>query len=97
MSVSLEPLRKIKCSYEKCFQSFETESAMKRHKLHAAEHDYCHKCDADFLNWQEFAYHKITAPDKHNQACRVCGDEFKSRSGLKRHIELVCFTSSSVS
>jgi hypothetical protein len=25
----------------------------------------------------------------HNKACRVCGDEFKSVSGMRRHIELV--------
>lgn len=62
---------------------------MKRHKRHSDEHDYCHKCDVDCLSFEELAYHKITRPVEHGLACRVCGDEFKSKSGLRRHIELV--------
>ncbi|KAH7380369.1 hypothetical protein DE146DRAFT_625149 [Phaeosphaeria sp. MPI-PUGE-AT-0046c] len=88
MPAPLEPLRAIKCTYADCYESFDTEAAMKRHKKYSDEHDYCHKCDVDCATFEDLAYHKITAPDEHGQACRVCGDEFKSISGLKRHIEL---------
>jgi hypothetical protein len=80
---------RIKCTYEDCYERFDTEKHMKSHKKHSDEHYYCHKCDEDFDDFEAFAFHKILVPDKHNKACRVCGDEFKSDSGLKRHIELV--------
>jgi hypothetical protein len=89
MPAALEPLRRVRCTYKDCYESFDTESAMKRHKKYDDEHDYCHKCDEDFDDYEAFAYHKIVKPDEHNLACRVCGDEFKSKEGLKRHIELV--------
>jgi hypothetical protein len=89
MPAVLEPLLGIKCTYEDCYESFDTEKAMKKHKKYSDEHDYCHKCDMDFENHEDYAFHKITKPEQHNKACRVCGDEFKSESGLKRHIELV--------
>jgi hypothetical protein len=68
--------------------SFETEKMMKNHKKNSDEHEYCHKCDEDFDTFEDYAMHKITRPEEHDKACRVCGDEFKSTSGLKRHIEL---------
>jgi hypothetical protein len=89
MPAALEPLRRVRCTYKDCYESFDTESAMKRHKKYDEEHDYCHKCDEDFDDYEAFVYHKIVKPDEHNLACRVCGDEFKSKEGLKRHIELV--------
>lgn len=90
MPATLEPLRHVKCTFENCYESFDNKEAMKSHKKHSDEHDYCHKCDKDFDSYEAHAYHKIIKPDKHNKACRVCGDEFKSLSGLRRHIELAC-------
>lgn len=69
---------------------FSTEKAMRNHKKHSDEHEYCHKCDEDFDAYEDYAQHKITRPEEHGKACRVCGDEFKSDSGLRRHIEMVC-------
>lgn len=88
MPASLEPLGKVKCTYDDCYESFDTVATMKRHKKYS-DHDYCHKCDEDFPDFEAFAFHKILKPDVHNKACRVCGDEFKSVSGMRRHIELV--------
>ncbi|KAH8724085.1 hypothetical protein GQ44DRAFT_683881 [Phaeosphaeriaceae sp. PMI808] len=88
MSVPIEPLRRIKCTYDNCFELFDTVVVMKNHKRYSDEHDYCHKCDEDFADYEAYAFHKVSRPDKHNKACRVCGDEFKSLSGLNRHIEL---------
>lgn len=79
---------RVKCTYPDCDLHFDTERHMKRHKKHDDEHDYCHKCDEDCKSYDELAYHKILRPDVHEKACRVCGQEFKSESGLKRHIEL---------
>jgi len=67
---------------------FDSEKAMKRHKEQSDEHDYCKKCDQDFDDWDEWAQHKAFRPDTHDKACRICGQEFKTTSGLKRHIDL---------
>jgi hypothetical protein len=88
MPASLEPIRRFKCTYKDCDMSFDTEKIMKNHKKHFDDHKYCHKCDEDFDSFEDYAMHKITRPAEHGRACRVCGDEFKSISGLKRHIEL---------
>ncbi|KAH9866169.1 hypothetical protein J1614_008734 [Plenodomus biglobosus] len=88
MPAALEPIRKFKCTYKSCNMSFNDEKTMKRHKRHFEEHDYCHLCDEDFDTVEDYIEHKITRPVEHKKACRVCGDEFKSDSGLKRHIEL---------
>lgn len=80
---------RVKCTYAECDLHFATEKDMKRHKKHDDDHDYCHKCDEDFESYDDLSQHKIVRPDMHNKACRVCGQEFKSESGLKRHIELV--------
>lgn len=82
---------RVECTYKDCDLHFESEKAMKRHKKHDDDHDYCDKCDEDFDTYDGLAHHKILRPDNHDKACRVCGQEFKSESGLKRHIELVSF------
>lgn len=62
---------------------------MKRHKRNTEIHDYCHKCDEDFPDVDSFNEHKAFRPDKHDKACRLCVMEFKSKDGLKLHVELV--------
>ncbi|KAF2851744.1 hypothetical protein T440DRAFT_57288 [Plenodomus tracheiphilus IPT5] len=88
MVVELESIRRVKCTYKDCSMSFDSEKIMKRHKRYFEDHDYCHLCDEDFDCIEDYIEHKITRPVEHDKACRVCGDEFKSDSGLKRHIEL---------
>ncbi|KAH7068075.1 hypothetical protein BKA63DRAFT_105670 [Paraphoma chrysanthemicola] len=88
MPAQLEPLKPVKCTYEDCYESFDTEKEMRRHKKYSDEHDYCYKCDEDYEDPEAYALHKITKPKVHDLACRVCADEFKTKSGLKRHIEL---------
>ncbi|KAF2470105.1 uncharacterized protein BDR25DRAFT_262767 [Lindgomyces ingoldianus] len=88
MTATLKPIKRVKCTYQDCQASFDTEKEMKRHKKYSVEHDYCQKCDEDFESYDELANHKAYRPDNHGKACRVCGEEFKSVSGLKRHIEL---------
>ncbi len=88
MPAVVDPDR-IKCTYPDCDLLFDSEKDMKRHKKHDENHEYCHKCDADFETYDDLAHHKIFRPDAHDKACRVCGMEFKSESGLKRHIEQV--------
>ena len=89
---TLEPIKAVQCDYKDCFASFNTEKEMKSHKKHSNEHDYCHKCDENFDSYEDLAQHKAFRPDNHGKACRVCGEEFKSTSGLRRHIELVSAT-----
>jgi len=88
MSAQPTQARRVKCTFPDCDLFFHDEKTMKRHKRHAEEHEYCHLCDEDFDSVEDFVEHKITRPFEHKKACRVCGDEFKSDSGLKRHIEL---------
>ncbi|KAF2746225.1 hypothetical protein M011DRAFT_478223 [Sporormia fimetaria CBS 119925] len=87
MPVALEPIKRFKCTYADCTASFDTVTQMRRHKAYS-EHDYCEKCDKDFEDFEDLMTHKILNPQKHNKACRVCGQEFKSTAGLKRHIEI---------
>lgn len=89
MPAYLDPVRRVKCTYKNCTASFATEKEMKRHKKNAREHDYCEKCDEDFDCYDDYTEHKAFRPDNHQKACRLCGEEFKSDSGLRRHIDLV--------
>ncbi|KAJ4305810.1 hypothetical protein N0V90_001342 [Kalmusia sp. IMI 367209] len=88
MPATLQPINKFACTYKGCPASFDTKEKMKSHKRRSDEHDYCHKCDEDFESYDDLARHKAFRPDKHGKACRVCGEEFKCTSGLRRHIEL---------
>lgn len=89
MAAEMEPIQQFKCTYRDCDMSFKTEKAMRNHKKCSDEHDYCNKCNEDFDSHEDYAMHKIARPEEHGKACRVCGEEFKSESGLKRHIERV--------
>lgn len=88
MPAPLELIKAFECTYKDCDLSFDTEKKMRKHKKVSEEHDYCAACDMDFDSYDDLAQHKIFRPDKHNLACRICGEEFKCKSGLKRHIEL---------
>lgn len=83
------PEERAKCTFKDCHQYFDSVKSMRSHKKYSDEHEYCSRCDEDFDDFDELAYHKIVQPAMHGKACRVCGDEFKSDSGLRRHIELV--------
>lgn len=83
-----DPLKLYKCTYEDCSASFSSVKDMKRHKKYSDEHDYCHKCDEDFQSVDDLSQHKAWRPDQHGKACRICGEEFKTTSGLRRHIQL---------
>lgn len=89
MPATLEAPDRVKCTYADCDLFFPDDRAMRRHKKYSDEHDYCHKCNEDYDSYEDYAMHKILRPDKHDKACRICGDEFKSNAGLKAHTELV--------
>ncbi|KAF2740138.1 hypothetical protein EJ04DRAFT_482870 [Polyplosphaeria fusca] len=86
MPAPLEAVRRVKCTYNDCGASFDTEKQMRSHKKNSEEHDYCSKCNQDFDSPEDFNNHKVMRPDMHKKACRVCGDEFKSDGGLRNHI-----------
>ncbi|KAF2269879.1 hypothetical protein CC78DRAFT_574752 [Lojkania enalia] len=88
MPVQLEPIRPVKCTFSNCSASFNTEMEMKSHKKHAKDHDYCRKCDEDFDSFEDWCMHKAFRPDNHGNSCRICGEDIKSESGLRRHIKL---------
>ncbi|KAF2199745.1 hypothetical protein GQ43DRAFT_456939 [Delitschia confertaspora ATCC 74209] len=88
MAAKLQPVKAIKCTYNDCAMSFDTVLEMKRHKKYAKEHDYCPKCDEDFDSWDELTLHKAFRPDNHGKACRLCGEEFRSESGMVRHVKM---------
>jgi hypothetical protein len=89
MPATLEPIKTFACTFAGCAASFDTEKKLIGHKRDSDEHDYCSKCFLDFESYEDLARHKAFTPDKHGKACRICGEEFKSVSGLKRHTELV--------
>ncbi|KAI5205739.1 hypothetical protein E4T39_02888 [Aureobasidium subglaciale] len=73
MAVPLAPLKAIKCSYEDCFHSFDTESEMRAHLKDASIHPYyCGKnpgreriargftkCDFHGKSWEDLVTHKV--------------------------------------
>ncbi|KAK4960754.1 hypothetical protein LTR28_004959 [Elasticomyces elasticus] len=98
MFTPLTPLKGVKCTYPQCYNSFNTQQDMKRHKISSAEHDYCKKCDYDAVDWDDLLQHKVTMMEpflrKENQGCKskpphivceFCGVDFKSVGGREMH------------
>lgn len=83
---------KIKCSYESCYQHFDSHDAMIKHKKKDPEHAYCRKCDIDCSDDMQLMIHQIESP-KHSKllgriyfcqslttysvCCPVCGMEVR--------------------
>jgi hypothetical protein len=59
MVAPLEPIRAVKCNIDGCYQSFDSEKEMKRHKLDDPTHFYCKKCDVDCKDWVDLIEHKV--------------------------------------
>jgi len=91
-------LPSVNCTYSDCDKRFKTEKDMKRHKLHAPEHDYCKKCDVDCEDWADLTQHKATMMAEYiydrnrdedespkHITCEFCGEDFKSFGGRKAH------------
>lgn len=81
-------VKRFKCTYKDCDLHFPTKKAMRLHKYKEPSHDFCHKCNKDFDSWETLLEHKASTPEVHHLACRICGDEFRTPSGLRRHVEL---------
>lgn len=86
MPAALEPVRRVKCTYTECDMSFDSAKSMKRHKKESDEHEYCHLCDVDCASYDQYIVHKTQRPDMHGRVCRLCGDDFRTESGLTRHM-----------
>ena len=99
---TLDPIRRVKCTYVDCVRSFATFKEMKLHKQTEPEHNYCKKCDVDCDDWEHLTQHKVDsmAPfldgkmkgsdDKPAHiVCEFCGEDFKSLGGRKKHREQV--------
>ena len=69
------------CTYEDCTLGFENEKAMKKHK--EEDHDYCRPCDKDFMDFDNYFFHKLDSID--HICCCVCGQDFRSEGGRDRH------------
>lgn len=103
MVVPLQPIKAVPCNIEGCFQSFDDEKAMKRHKRDDPTHFYCKKCDVDCKDWESLVEHKVEgmAPwvecraDRRPEGnpphivCEFCGEDFKSMGGRLQHREHV--------
>ena len=91
MGVELGPARTVECSYADCGETFDSVREMQRHKRTTAEHDYCARCDLDLGSWDELVAHKASPRSRVHISCLFCGQDFKSESGRKRHVQLVRF------
>lgn len=81
------PPGKVACTVLGCNFVFNSVNEMIKHKVTSPSHDYCSKCDEDFVDEERLLIHKIKS-DLHI-ACPVCGLEFKSERGSKAHIQQV--------
>ncbi|PWY90299.1 hypothetical protein BO94DRAFT_623106 [Aspergillus sclerotioniger CBS 115572] len=73
---------RVQCTYKDCKRHFISHPAMNQHKL--IDHDYCSRCDEDFIDEECLLLHKIKS-DKHI-VCAFCGREFRSEGGRDAHI-----------
>ena len=78
---------KIVCSFQDCSQDFDSEKAMRAHKMYDPRHEYCAKCNMDFSDRTEYYIHRIMS-NKHFM-CPVCTVEFRSGTGREIHIQNV--------
>ncbi|RFU30768.1 hypothetical protein B7463_g5589, partial [Scytalidium lignicola] len=52
-----------------------------------ADSEYCKICDASFDSWEAFHAHKLQS--RYHICCSVCGQDFNTPGGLKRHRDLM--------
>lgn len=102
MVAPLTPLKAVKCSYESCAHSFNSESEMKKHKHHDHKY-YCKKCNRDNDSWEQSLNHKVETMvpwlvgELRNEVpklfkhivCEFCGEDFGSLGGRKLHQQRV--------
>ncbi|KAL8822420.1 MAG: hypothetical protein Q9191_006847, partial [Dirinaria sp. TL-2023a] len=72
---------KYPCTFKGCRFRFPNRGALVKHK--DSEHDYCTKCDLDFVDDEALHVHKMNS-EKHI-ICPICGIDFKSEPGRDRH------------
>ena len=75
------------CTFESCHAKFSSIEAMKEHKRHSPQHEYCSLCNEDFVNWVALLRHKIDS-DRHI-TCPVCSMDFATENAQQYHIEQV--------
>lgn len=78
---------KISCTYEGCYQVFDTVESMKKHKHRADDNIhafYCKQCDEDCEDDVDELIHKIQS--RKHIVCPVCGKDFQSEGGRDRHV-----------
>ncbi|GAB7357845.1 hypothetical protein MBLNU230_g0016t1 [Neophaeotheca triangularis] len=102
MPPHLQPLagKKFVCTYDECPKAFDTLKEMKQHKFNHPDHNYCKKCNMDFISWDELTQHKVDmmAPFLEGNfeesfkkdspvhiVCEFCGEEFKTFGGREIH------------
>ncbi|KAH8805691.1 hypothetical protein F5884DRAFT_755254 [Xylogone sp. PMI_703] len=49
--------------------------------------EYCRICDSSFDSWEAFHAHKLQS--RYHICCSVCGQDFNTAGGLKRHRDLM--------
>ncbi|KAJ5611051.1 C2H2 finger domain protein [Penicillium lagena] len=76
---------KVVCSFKGCLQDFDSEKAMRAHKMYDPKHEYCAKCNMDFGDRTEYYIHRIMS-NKHFM-CPICTVEFRSSTGREIHIQ----------
>ena len=76
---------KYPCTFKGCHFRFSDRGALIKHK--DSEHDYCTKCDIDFVDDEALHVHKMNS-EKHI-ICPICGIDFKSEPGRDRHAKQV--------
>lgn len=81
------PPRKVRCTVVGCNGTFSSVKEMVKHKVISPTHDYCSKCDEDFVDEERLLIHKIYS--ERHIVCPICGVEFKSERGCESHIRQV--------